>query len=117
MCLKNKVELNDDIIAEQIIQNFNSDFDTRIKVDNINLLMNLYYNFLSLQSSDQTSDRSILTELVKVEEQLNNSLTEEQRILLDSFNDLKDKLFDEEEKRIFLYGYCLNKALEIQINR
>lgn len=116
MCLKNKVNVDDELKAEQIIQNFNDDFDIRIKLDNVNLLMNLYYNFLSLQSSDKTSDRSILAELVNVEEELNNSLNEEQRKLLDSFNELKDRLFDEEEKRIFLYGYCLNKALEIQIN-
>ena len=116
MCLKNKVNVDDELKAEQIIQNFNCDFDTRIKVDNINLLMNLYYNFLSLQASDQTSDRKILAELVDVEEKLNYSLDEEQKKLLDSFNELKDKLFDEEEKRIFLYGYCLNKALEVQIN-
>ena len=115
MCLKNKENVDDEIKAEQIIQNFNCDFDTRIKVDNINLLMNLYYNFLSLQSSDQTSDRKILAELVDVEEKLNNTLDEEQKKILDSFNELKDKLFDEEEKRIFLYGYCLNKALEIEI--
>lgn len=116
MFLENKVEVNDEIKAEQIIKNFNADFDTRIKVDNVNLLMNLYYNFLSLQSSDQTSDRTILAELVDVEEKLNSTLNEEQKTLWDNFNDLKDKLFDEEEKRIFLYGYCLNKALEIQIN-
>lgn len=116
MFLENKVEVNDEIKAEQIIKNFNADFDTRIKVDNVNLLMNLYYNFLSLQSSDQTSDRTILAELVDVEEKLNSTLNEEQKTLWDNFNDLKDKLFDEEEKRIFLYGYCLNKALEVQIN-
>ena len=116
MCLKNKVEVNDELKAEQIIQNFNDDFNIRIKLDNVNLLMNLYYNFLSLQSSDNTSDRTILAELVDVEEKLNNTLNEEQKTLWDNFNDLKDKLFDEEEKRIFLYGYCLNKALEVQIN-
>lgn len=115
MCLKNKVNVDDELKAEQIIQNFNCDFDTRIKVDNINLLMNLYYNFLSLQASDQTSDRTILAELVDVEEKLNSTLNEEQKTLWDNFNDLKDKLFDEEEKRTFLYGYCLNKALEIDI--
>ncbi len=115
MCLKNKVEENNEIKAEQIIQNFNDDFKTKLKVDNINLLMNLYYNFLSLQSTDQTSDRTILAELVDVEDKLNNSLNEEQKILWDNFNELKDKLFDEEEKRTFLYGYCLNKALEIKL--
>lgn len=115
MCLKNKVNVDDELKAEQIIQNFNDDFNTCIKIDNVNLLMNLYYNFLSLQSSDQTSDRKILAKLVDVEEKLNNSLDEEQKKLLDSFNELKDELFDEEEKRIFLYGYCLNKALEIEI--
>ena len=116
MCLKNKVNVDDELKAEQIIQNFNADFNIKIKFDNVNLLMNLYYNFLSLQSTDQTSDRSILAELVNVEEELNNILNEEQKTLWDNFNDLKDKLFDEEEKRIFLYGYCLNKALEVQIN-
>ena len=42
MCLKNKEEENNEIKAEQIIQNFNDDFKTKLKVDNINLLMNLY---------------------------------------------------------------------------
>lgn len=105
--------MNDELKAKQIIENFNKDFETMIKVDNANFLMNLYYNFLSLQSTDRTSNRDVLKELVEVEEQLNNTLDDKQKELLEQFNDLKDKLFDEEEKRIFLYGYCLHKALEI----
>lgn len=105
--------MNDELKAKQIIQNFNKDFETKIKIDNVNFLMNLYYNFLSLQTSDRTSDRNVLSELVEVEEKLNNTLNDKQKELLEQFNDLKDKLFDEEEKRIFIYGYCLHKALEI----
>ncbi len=105
--------MNDELKAIQIIQNFNKDFETKIKIDNVNFLMNLYYNFLSLQTSDRTSDRNVLSKLVEVEEKLNNTLNDKQKELLEQFNDLKDKLFDEEEKRIFIYGYCLHKALEI----
>ena len=105
--------MNDELKAKQIIQNFNKDFETKIKIDNVNFLMNLYYNFLSLQTSDRTSDRNVLSKLVEVEEKLNNTLNDKQKELLEQFNDLKDKLFDEEEKRIFIYGYCLHKALEI----
>ena len=75
----------------------------------------------------ETSERfEKLFEDGNIEEVYNiiNSISPNSNITLSSLKllsflqdtELKDKLFDEEEKRIFLYGYCLNKALEVQIN-
>ncbi|MBR0427412.1 MAG: hypothetical protein IJK18_04360 [Clostridia bacterium] len=114
MCLKNKVEVNDELIIQKSIDNFNNDFKTKIKKDNISFLVSMYYNFVNLLSTDQVTSRDDLKKLVDVEERLNKSFNKEQQELFTEWNDLQDKMFDEYEKRAFIFGYCTCSELNIE---
>ena len=48
---------------QRIVENFNKDFDTKLKADNVKFLINLYNNFITLLETDSTLDNKILETL------------------------------------------------------
>ena len=95
---------------------FNKEFGSKIKISNkdIPLLLNMFYEYIEL--SFKTSDvyTEILDKIVELEEQLKNTLTDEQQDLFDKWDTYKDELNQYTSERSFIYGYCLDKELSIE---
>lgn len=100
----------------KIIENFNKDFETKIKLENTKFLINLFDNFISL-SSTSLSDKKYLNKLVELEDLINEIFTKEQKEIFDQWNNTQDKFFLEIEQQAFLYGYCACKQLDIESNK
>ena len=90
---------------------FNKEFGSKIKISNKNipLLLNMFYEYIG--QTFKTSDvyNEILGRIVELEEQLKNTLTDEQQDLFDKWDIYKEELNQYTSERSFIYGVCLDK--------
>ena len=95
---------------------FNKEFGSKIKISNKNipLLLNMFYEYIG--QTFKTSDvyNEILGRIVELEEQLKNTLTDEQQDLFDKWDIYKEELNQYTSERSFIYGVCLNKEYTIE---
>ena len=95
---------------------FNKEFGTKIKISNKNipLLLNMFFEYIG--QTFKTSDvyNEILERIVELEEQLKNTLTDEQQDLFDKWDTYKDELNQYTSERSFIYGVCLDKEYTME---
>lgn len=95
---------------------FNKEFGSKIEISNKNipLLLNMFNEYIG--QTFKTSDlyNEILGKIVELEEQLKNTLTDEQQDLFDKWDIYKDELNQYTSERSFIYGVCLNKEYTIE---
>lgn len=98
------------------IKQFNKEFGTKIKISNkdIPLLLNMFYEYI--EQTFKTSDvyNEILNKIVDLEEQLKNTLTDEQQDLFDKWDTYKGELNQYVSENSFIYGVCLDKEYAIE---
>ena len=95
---------------------FNKEFGSKIEISNKNipLLLNMFNEYI--EQNFKTSDlyNEILGRIVELEEQLKETLTDEQQDLFDKWDIYKDELNQYTSEKSFIYGYCLDKELCIE---
>ena len=94
-----------DAEIKRFIDNFNKDFDVKLKLNNTPFLINLYENFIDQYSSD-ASDRTHITKLVNIEENVIKRVDKDTKKLIDEWNIERENLFLDIIKQAFIYGYC-----------
>ena len=95
---------------------FNQEFGSKIEISNKNipLLLNMFNEYI--EQTFKTSDlyNEILGRIVELEEQLKETLTDEQQDLFDKWDIYKEELNQYTSERSFIYGVCLNKEYTIE---
>lgn len=95
---------------------FNKEFGSKIEISNKNipLLLNMFHEYI--EQTFKTSDlyNEILGRIVELEEQLKNTLTEEQQDLFDKWDIYKDELNQYTSEKSFIYGVCCDKEYTIE---
>ena len=104
-------QLNETRINE-IIENFNEDFETKIKTNNAKFLINLYNNFITLLGTSSTIDRESLERLDKLEKEVDSTFSEKQKVLFAKWTHAHEKLISDIADQAFVYGYCTCKILD-----
>lgn len=104
-------QLNETRINE-IIENFNEDFETKIKTNNAKFLINLYNNFITLLGTSSTIDRESLEKLDKIEKEIDLKFSEEDKLLFAKWTNAHEQLISDIAEQAFIYGYCTCKILE-----
>lgn len=104
-------QLNKSRINE-IIENFNKDFETKIKNNNAKFLINLYNNFITLLGTEVTIENDSLERLDKIEKEIDSKFSDEEKILFAKWTNAHEKLISDIADQAFVYGYCTCKILD-----
>lgn len=105
-------ELKEDDV-KKLIKNFNKDFETNVNKNGTNkFLIDLYVNFINVNTSDATS-KCNLSKLIDLEEKINETFGEKQKLIFDEWNSIQDEFICEITEQAFVYGYCASKVLDI----
>lgn len=95
---------------------FNQEFGSKIEISNKNipLLLNMFNEYI--EQTFKTSDlyNEILGKIVELEEQLKETLTDEQQDLFDKWDIYKDELNQYTSEKSFIYGVCCDKEYTIE---
>ncbi len=95
---------------------FNKEFGSKIEISNKNipLLLNMFNEYI--EQTFKTSDlyNEILGRIVELEEQLKETLTDEQQDLFDKWDIYKDELNQYTSEKSFIYGVCCDKEYTIE---
>ena len=110
MSLNNKKQNLDDVKIRKFIQNFNKDFNCKIPDDTKTFLIDLYENFILLNSSSKVEVK-YLEKIVELEDKINKKLNSAELNLFNEFDRLKDKMWQETNEESFVYGYCVCELL------
>ena len=95
--------INEDKI-QKALQNFNTDFETKIKGLDFQFLILLFENFVNVFSTDK--DNKELDRLDELSEKINKTFSEEQSQLFKEWNDIQDNFLSNEIEKAFIYGFC-----------
>lgn len=91
-------------------------FGSKIEISNKNipLLLNMFNEYI--EQTFKTSDlyNEILGRIVELEEQLKETLTDEQQDLFDKWDIYKDELNQYTSEKSFIYGVCCDKEYTIE---
>ena len=104
-------QLNESRINE-IIENFNKDFESKIKTNKAKFLINLYNNFITLLGTESTIDRESLERLDKIEKEVDSTFSEKQKVLFAKWTNAHEQLISDIADQAFVYGYCTCKILD-----
>lgn len=95
---------------------FNKEFGTKIKISNkdIPLLLNLFHEYIEQTFKATNVYNEILDKIVELEEQLKDTLTDEQQDLFYKWDTYKDQLNQYTSEKSFIYGVCCDKEYTIE---
>ena len=95
-----------------IIDNFNKDFETKIKSSNTKFLKNMYNNFICLLETESTIDKRLMEKLDLLEQEIDRTFDDNEKVLFAKWTNAHEKLISLVEEQAFIYGFCTCKALE-----
>ena len=96
----------------EIIENFNKDFETKIRSGNNKFLKNMYNNFICLLETEATIDKSIMERLDLLEQEIDRTFDDNEKVLFAKWTNAHEKLISLVEEQAFIYGFCTCKAIE-----
>lgn len=105
-------------MKREYLDEFNAIFGTKLKESNKDyaMLIQLFHDYI--EQSFRTTDlyNSIINKIVEIEDDLKANLTEEGKELFKKWETYRDELSTYEAEQSFIFGYCLNKELDIEKN-
>lgn len=109
--MKNKVT------SEEYIEDFKKNFKlVQDEPVNINLLKEIYYEFLIYNFKQTESERFIVSKLAYIEESLTKEFNNTQKEQLKIYNYLHNEMADNEAFNSFLWGFSLANELNMSSN-
>lgn len=95
----------------EFVKQFNKKFRTKIKISNkdIPILLNLFHEYIEQTFKTTKVYNEIMDNIVELEEQLKDILTEEQQQLFYKWDTYKEELNLYTLEQAFVYGVCLDK--------
>ena len=106
------MEQLNELKINKIINNFNKDFETKIKLGNTDFLKNMYNNFICLLETETTIDKDIMEELDVIEQEVDKTFDTNEKALFARWTNAHERLISLIEEQAFIYGFCTSKALE-----
>lgn len=104
-----------DIDIKEFINKFNKEYKSNIPKETTAFLVNLYENFISL-NSDGTPENKYLKKVIAVEDKITPILNEEQKNLFKEYTKVNDDMWENTVEEAFVYGYCVFELLHMNSN-
>lgn len=99
-----------EIDIKDFISKFNKEYKSNIPKETTAFLVNLYENFISL-NSDGTQENKYLKKVIAVEDKITPILNEEQENLFKEYTKVNDDMWENTVEEAFTYGYCVAELL------
>ena len=106
------MEQLNELKINKIIDNFNKDFETKIKSANTKFLKNMYDNFICLLETEATIDKNIMEKLDLLEQEIDRTFDDNEKVLFAKWTNAHERLISLVEEQAFIYGFCTCKAIE-----
>ena len=100
---------------EDIIENFNEDFDIRINLNNKKLLKEIFREYVSQNTSARINDLK-MKKVLKIEGEIRKTFSKKELELFDKWDNLKDDYYSNEIEKVYIYRDCFYKELDNELN-
>jgi hypothetical protein len=110
----NKNAMNEEEILKHFDKLFKTDALKHIDFSNMKLLKILFNYFEEDIYRPSEKYEKLRHRLIDVEEELNDTFTENQKKLFEKYYELSNRLSVEEEQQLFLFGYIIAKELDTE---
>lgn len=103
-------------LENEFIKQFNEVFGTKInkRFDKTPLLLNIYHDCIEQSFKSNKIYEEILDNILSIEDELKGSFTDRQKDLFKKWDFYTDKLNNYSCEESFIYGYCLDKELQLE---
>lgn len=103
-------------MEKKFLDEFNSIFGTQLKQskEEHTMLMQLFHEFIEQSFQMNEIYHSIIDKIVEIEDDLQDNLTEQGKEIFKKWETYRDELSNFEAEQSFIYGYCLDKQLNIE---
>ena len=108
-------KLDGKINIKKFIDNFNNDFKTNIKINNLNFLNKLFNQFINENMSEIINSDEI-HQMTEIEENLELILDDNGKNMFKKWNDIQNKYMYNFLKQTFIYGICTYAEIQKEIN-
>lgn len=100
----------------KFLDEFNSIFGTQLKESNqkYTMLIQLVHDFVEQSIRNDELYKSIISKIVDIEDELQNNLTDEGKEIFKKWELYRDELSNYESEQSFIFGYCLDKELNVE---
>lgn len=111
---KDEFKIVEDI--NEILGFFNEEFDKKLdeEKDFIPILTDVFYNFILNKFKTTEIESEISKTMLQVQDELEKTLTKEQKDLFRRYDSIRDELDSYSAKHGFVYGFCFDKQLNTE---
>lgn len=89
-----------------LIEQFNKNFETKVKNNDTPLLMTLYENFVKIFKSEEINKR-MLKSVADIADKISRGFCTDWKLRqFKEWNELNDEINENAELQAFVYGYC-----------
>ena len=103
-------------MEQEYLDEFNSIFGTKLEESKKDyaMLMQIFHRYIEQSLRKTDLHNSIIDKIVEIEEKLQDNLTDEGKELFKKWEIYRDELTNFESERSFIFGYCLDKQLQLE---
>lgn len=103
-------------MEQEYLDEFNSIFGTKLeeRKKDYTMLLQLFHDYIEQSFRTTELHDKILSKIVDIEDQLQENLTDQGKELFKKWETYRDELQNYETEESFIFGYCLNKQLQLE---
>lgn len=98
------------------VEQFNKDFKSELKANReiTPTLLKMYHDYIGQTFKSNELYDKVLGKIVEIEEKLGQTLTDEEKDLLDKWEAYRNEMENLTAEQSFIYGYCLDKEMSLE---
>ncbi len=103
-------------MEQEYLDEFNSIFGTKLeeRKKDYTMLLQLFHDYIEQSFRTTELHDKILSKIVDIEDELQDNLTDQGKELFKKWETYRDELQNYEAEESFIFGYCLNKQLQLE---
>ncbi len=103
----------------EYIEQFDEEFGSMLKdnIKNTPLLVNIFREYIEQNYKMSKYYQMMLHKIVEIEDDFCKSFTSKQKQLFKKWETYRNGMEDDAVLEAFIYGYCLNKELDLEKNK
>ena len=106
-------------MEQEYLDEFNSIFGTKLeeRKKDYTMLLQIFHDYIEQSFRTTELHNKILTKIVDIEDELQDNLTDQGKELFKKWETYRDELQNYETEESFIFGYYLDKQLNIEKNK
>ena len=103
-------------MEQEYLDEFNAIFGTKLeeRKKDYTMLLQIFHDYIEQSFRTTELHDKILSKIVDIEDELQNNLTDQGKELFKKWETYRDELQNYEAEESFIFGYSLNKQLQLE---